>query len=68
MEKITEISTGTIAFSTIFGVAGAMGTFMLELGFAIPLVIFMEIIYIVVTVIFIMWLRKVCTTKELSHE
>ncbi|HIG96154.1 TPA: hypothetical protein HA249_04705 [Candidatus Woesearchaeota archaeon] len=68
MEKLMEISTGTIAFSTILGVGGALGSLMLELHFSFPFIFFVEMFYILGTLIFIMWLRKVCTTKELSHE
>lgn len=58
MEKVMEISTAMVAFSTIIGVAGAVGTFLLNLGLSALAAMIGAYIYIIVTLIFLILVRR----------
>lgn len=58
MEKVTEISTAMVAFSTIIGVAGAVGTFLLNLGVPHRLTFIGILIYISITFIFLVLIKR----------
>ncbi len=56
MTNLMELSTAVIAYGTIIGVVGALGTLLLEFGFSSLETGLFLIIYILVTLLFIAWL------------
>ena len=52
------ISTATIAYGTIIGMIGALGSFLISFGIKKETIIIRIFIYILSTMFFILWLRR----------
>lgn len=58
MEKFNTISTGVIALATVIGVAGAIGSFLIELELPVRKIFFNLLIYIIVMLLYVGWLKE----------